>query len=507
MNIADRATRKDAPPLSERQAETPLFTALREHARRQPLQFHIPGHKTGRGMDPELRAFLGDPALSIDLINIGPLDDLMHPQGIIAQAQELAAEAFGADATFFSVQGTSGAIMAMVMSVVGPGDEILVPRNIHKSVLTAIILSGAHPHFLQPEIDNTLGIAHGVRVETVASALAAFPRAKAVLLINPTYFGVATDLEAIVLLAHARGVAVLVDEAHGAHVHFHDRLPLSAMQAGCDMSATSMHKLGGSLTQSSVLNVREGLVRARHVHAVLSMLMTTSTSYLLLASLDAARRQLAMRGTELLSRAIELAQEARRRIDAIPGLTCFGEELLQTSATFGLDPLKLTVRVADVGMTGYDAEVYLRERHNIEVELSDLYNILCIVSIGDTEAELAQLVLALADLAQGRAAERSTTPRRTVLPSTPRLAMPPRDAFYAPYEVVPLRAAIGRTIADMIMVYPPGIPVVLPGEVVTADNVEYIEANLAAGLPVQGPDDPTIRTVRVVRDVEETFVR
>ncbi|MCY0870054.1 MAG: arginine decarboxylase, partial [Firmicutes bacterium] len=241
--------------------------------------------------------------------------------------------------------------------------------------------------------------------------------------------------------------------------------------------------------------------------AVLSMLMTTSTSYLLLASLDAARRQLAMRGRDLLEQAIELASGARKRIDAIPGLTCFGEELLQTSATFGLDPLKLTVRVADVGMTGYDAEVYLRERHNIEVELSDLYNILCIVSIGDTEEELAQLVGALTDLARGHAPERGAAPRRTVLPSTPRLAMPPRDAFYAPFEVVPLRAAVGRTIADMVMVYPPGIPVVLPGEVVTADNVEYIEANLAAGLPVQGPDDPTIRTVRVVREGEETIVR
>jgi len=369
--------------LGDQQA-TPLLTALLQHAARKPLQFHIPGHKTGKAMDPEFRDIIGESALSLDLINIGPLDDLMHPVGIIRDAQQLAAEAFGADATFFSVQGTSGAIMAMIMSVVGPGDEILVPRNIHRSVLSAIILSGARPYFMQPEIDLHLGIAHGVRVETVAAALTAHPGVKALLLINPTYFGVAADLRAIVDVAHAHGVVVLVDEAHGVHIHFHEALPLSAMQAGCDLAATSVHKLGGSLTQSSVLNVREGFIRARHVHAILSMLTTTSTSYLLLASLDAARRQLAMHGHELIEHALQLAHSARIRINEIKGLYCFGDEIKRSSATFALDPLKLTVRVADIGLTGYAVEGILREQHNIEVELSDLYNVLFIITYGDS---------------------------------------------------------------------------------------------------------------------------
>lgn len=480
------------------QTKTPLFSALQVHAAKKPWQFHIPGHKTGKAMDAEFRRFVGDSVLSIDLINIGPLDDLMHPTGIIKEAQELAAEAFGADRTFFSVQGTSGAIMAMIMAVVGPGDEILVPRNIHKSVLTAIILAGAKPYFLQPEVDLHLGIAHGVRVETVAAGLSAHPRVKAVLLINPTYFGVATDLVSIVNLAHERGVAVLVDEAHGVHTHFHERLPLSAMEAGCDLAATSVHKLGGSLTQSSVLNVKEGLVRARHVHSILSMLTTTSTSYLLMASLDAARRQLAVKGHDLLDKAINLAISARYRINEIPGLYCFGKEILQSSATFSFDPLKLTIHVADLGLTGYEVELILREQFTIEVELSDLYNILCIISFGDDDQSVDTLVDALRQIAV-RELPQVREKHPVVVPSTPRLAMSPRDAFYAKTEVVALDHAIGRTIADMIMVYPPGIPILLPGEVITQDNVSYIKANLEAGLPVQGPDDPTIENVRVVQ--------
>ncbi len=479
------------------QSQTPLFSGLIRHAQKKPLQFHIPGHKTGRGMDAEFRDFFGETALSIDLINIGPLDDLHHPVGMIDAAQRLAAQAFGADYTFFSVQGTSGAIMAMIMSVVGPGEEILVPRNIHKSVLTALILTGAKPHFLQPEVDLELGIAQGVRVETVRESLNRYPNVKAILLINPTYFGVSMDMASVVQIAHERGVVVLVDEAHGVLTHFHPDLPQSAMDAGCDMAATSVHKLGGSLTQSSVLNVREGLVKARHVHSILSMLTTTSTSYLLLASLDAARRNLAMFGREQIERALHLARRARERLNEIPGIYCFGREILRTSATHSFDPLKLTVHVAETGWSGYEVETHLRAEFNIEVELSDLYNVLCIVTFGDSEETMERLVEGFRAIAkEARAASRS--PKRIFVPSTPVLAMNPREAFYADTEVVTLRAAVGRTISDMIMVYPPGIPILLPGEVVTRDNVEFIEENLAAGLPVQGPDDPTIRTVRVI---------
>lgn len=481
------------------QEETPLFSTLLRHAAREPVQFHIPGHKRGRGMDSKFGEFIGANALSFDLINIAPLDDLHHPTGPIKRAQELAAEAFGADATFFSVQGTSTAIMAMVLATVGPGEKILVPRNVHKSVLTAIILSGANPVFLHPVLDKNLGIAHGLSVETVAEGLRANPDAKALVVINPTYFGIAADLLRIVQLAHAVGVPVLVDEAHGVHSCFHEGLPVSAMQAGADMAATSVHKLGGSLTQSSVLNVRAGLVDPRHVQVVMSMLTTTSTSYLLLASLDVARKELALHGHQRVQIAIDLANEARTSINQIPGLYCVGEEILQDSATFALDPTKLTVSVKDLGLSGYDVERMLREDFNIEVELSDLYNILCIVSWGDTKEDLDRLVHALQQIAASCQSQIGKRPVKVETPGMPELRMSPREAFYADTEIVALEEAVGRTIAEMIMVYPPGIPVLLPGEAVTQHNIDYIEENLRAGLPVQGPDDPEIRFVKVLR--------
>lgn len=481
------------------QQDTPLFSTLLRHVDRNPIQFHIPGHKHGQGMERTFQEFVGRNTLSLDLINIAPLDDLHRPTGPIKAAQELAALAFGADYTFFSVQGTSTAIMAMVLSAVGPGDKILVPRNVHKSVLTAIIMADAMPVFLQPELDSRLGIAHGLSVETVEQALSVHSDAKALLVINPTYFGVSADLARIVELAHGYGVPVLVDEAHGVCTGFHDELPLSAMQAGCDMAATSVHKLGGSMTGSSVLNVKEGMVNPRHVQVIMSMLTTTSTSYLLLASLDVSRKELALHGRERISRAIAMAETARREINEIHGLYCVGREILDSSATFAMDPTKLTISVKNLGITGYDVERMLREEYNIEVELSDLYNILCIISWGDEPSDIDALVHALKQIAatyQSRAGKREI---QVHAPSMPTLRMSPRTAFYAETEVVPLADSVGRVIAEMIMVYPPGIPILLPGEEITSDNLSYIEENLRAGLPVQGPDDPEIRFIKVLK--------
>ncbi|MEC2074755.1 aminotransferase class I/II-fold pyridoxal phosphate-dependent enzyme [Metabacillus fastidiosus] len=484
------------------QFETPLFTGLLEHAKKNPIQFHIPGHKKGAGVDPEFRNFIGDNALSIDLINIGPLDDLHSPKGIIKRAQELAAEAFGADHTFFSVQGTSGAIITMIMAVCGPGDKIIVPRNVHKSVMSAIVFSGAVPIFIHPEIDKNLGISHGITTDTVEKALEQHPDAKGVLVINPTYFGVAADLKRIVEIAHSYDIPVLVDEAHGVHINFHEDLPLSAMQAGADMAATSVHKLGGSMTQSSVLNVKEGLVSTNRVQSILSMLTTTSTSYLLLASLDVARKQLATKGHELIDRAIKLANETRAKLNEIDLIHCVGPEILASKATFDYDPTKLIISVHELGITGYDAEKWLRESYQIEVELSDLYNILCLITPGDTENEANALVEALKTLSvQCKANELPTgTKAEVLLPDIPLLALTPRDAFYSETEVVPFEESAGRIIAEFIMVYPPGIPIFIPGEIITEENLLYIKTNLEAGLPVQGPEDPTLRNLRVIKE-------
>lgn len=483
------------------QHQTPLFTGLLKHIEKKPIQFHIPGHKKGAGTSPEFREFIGHNALAMDQINIGPLDDLHSPHGIIKEAQELAAEAFGADYTFFSVQGTSGAIMTMVMAVCGPGDKIIVPRNVHKSVMSAIVFSGAVPVFIHPEVDKNLGISHGITTDSVKKALEQNPDAKGLLVINPTYFGICADLKQIVDLAHSYNIPVLVDEAHGVHIHFHEDLPLSAMQAGADMSATSVHKLGGSMTQSSVLNVKEGLVSAHRVQAILSMLTTTSTSYLLLASLDTARKHLAIEGHDLIEKAIKLANQTRKEINEIDHLYCVGEEILGTKATFDYDPTKLIISVKELGLTGYDVEVWLRENYQIEVELSDLYNILCIITPGDTEYETSILVKALKDLSDHfkHQADQSVKPS-VLLPNIPVLALSPRDAFYSETEVVPFEESAGRIIAEFVMVYPPGIPIFIPGEIITEENLTYIKKNLEAGLPVQGPEDPTLQYLRVIKE-------
>lgn len=450
-------------------------------------------------MEEGFKTFIGENALSIDLINIAPLDDLHQPTGVIEEAQCLAAEAFGADYSMFSVQGTSCAIMCMIMSVCGPGQKIIVPRNLHKSILSAIILSGAKPIFITPERDVMWGIDHGVSIRSVKRALTRHPDVKAVLVINPTYFGVCTDLKAIVDLAHQHNVPVLVDEAHGALLHFHDKLPLSAMQSGADMAATSMHKLGGSLTQSSILHVKKGLIPISKVQTIFSMLTTTSTSYILLASLDTARKQLALHGKDISNKTIRLAEYARDKINQIPGLASFGREIVWTDSAFDFDPTKLTIHVRKLGITGYEAENWLRDNANIEVELSDMYNILCLITPGDSKETIECLLKALEDLADAKFNPTSEFQLiDVILPEIPQLALTPRDAFYSDTEWIPFKESAGRIITESIYVYPPGIPILLPGEVIAAQHIRYILKHLEVGLPIKGMEDLTARKVKVV---------
>ncbi len=484
-------------------SSTPLFSALRRHADNNPVQFHIPGHKKGMGSDPEFRSFIGDNALSIDLINIAPLDDLHQPTGVIAEAQRLAADAFGADYTYFSVQGTSGAIMTMILTVCAPGDKIIVPRNVHKSIMSAIIFAGARPVFISPARDENLGIDHGITTRSVRRALNRHPDAKAVVVINPTYFGICADLKEIVDLVHEYDIPVLVDEAHGVLIHFHEKLPMSAMQAGADMAATSVHKLGGSMTQSSILNVRAGRINPHRVQTIISMLTTTSTSYILLASLDTSRRHLALHGHELAEHAIELAQYAREAINGIPRLYCFGEEILGGEATFSCDPTKVTIHVRHLGITGYEAENWLRDRYNIEVELSDMYNILALITPGDSRETVDTLLEALREMSAQF--ENNEAKELVVkIPEIPQLSLTPRDAFYAETEIVPFKESAGRIIAEFIYVYPPGIPILLPGEVISQENIDYIVEHVEVGLPVKGPEDRSVQQVKVI--VEENAI-
>jgi len=395
--------------------------------------------------------------------------------------------------------------MTMIMSVVGEGDKIIVPRNVHKSILSAIIFSGAKPIFLSPVRDANLGIDHGVTTSSVKKALSRHPDAKAVLVINPTYYGVCADLKEIVELVHSYDIPVLVDEAHGSLIHFHDDLPISAMQAGADMAATSVHKLGGSMTQSSILNVQGPRINQRRIQTIISMLTTTSTSYLLLASLDTSRRNLALNGKAIAEKALQLAQYARRAINEIPGLHCFGEEILGTEATFDYDPTKVTVHVRHLGITGYDAENWLREKYNLEIEMSDMYNILCLVTPGDTQENVDILIRALTELSKETHNVNQSNELVIHIPDIPQLSLTPRDAFYGDTEIVPFKESAGRIIAEFIYVYPPGIPILLPGEVISQDNIDYIVDHLEVGLPVKGPEDRTIEFVKVIVETKPIF--
>jgi arginine decarboxylase len=484
------------------QNSTPLFDKLKEHAARQPVPFHIPGHKQGAGMEKEFREFIGENALSIDLINIAPLDDLHQPLGVIEEAQQLAAQAFGADYTYFSVQGTSTAIMTMIMSVCNPGDKIIVPRNVHKSVMSSIIFAGAKPVFIAPARDMNLGIDHGITTRSIQKALQRHKDVKAVLVINPTYFGVSANLQEIVDLVHSYQIPVLVDEAHGALIHFHDQLPLSAMQAGADMAATSVHKLGGSMTQSSILNVRSGLVNPQRVQTIISMLTTTSTSYLLLASLDTARKQLALEGYQLAEQTIAMSNELRSKINAIDGLYCFGTDILGAEATYAYDPTKITIHVRMLGVTGYEVENWLRDQYNIEVELSDMYNILCIITPGDNQQSIDTLLEALQRLSDEHHDVLPENELIVKIPEIPHLSLSPRDAFYGETETIPFVESAGRIIAEFIYVYPPGIPILLPGEVVSQENIDYILDHVNIGLPVKGPEDRSIKNIKVIVETE-----
>jgi arginine/lysine/ornithine decarboxylase len=481
------------------QSDTPLFTQLLRHLANQPLPFHIPGHKQGKGVDPEFYQYLGQPPFSLDQINIEPLDDLHHPEHVIKQAQELAAAAFCAEQTFFSVQGTTSAIQAMILSSCQPGDTLLLPRNIHQSVLSAMILADVTPVFLYPEIDPHLGIAHAITPAQVQAALDQHPESRALFLIHPTYYGTASDLPSIVQIAHARQIPVLVDEAHGALNAFHEKLPPSAMEVGADLAATSMHKLGGSLTQSSLLNLQGNLIDPQQVQSRLNLLMTTSTSYLLLASLDTQRRYLALHGHEAITRLLQLAQEARQKIDQIPGLSCFAPSTLPQGSIAAWDPSKLLIRVEELSITGHDAEQWLRESHHLEVELSDLHHFLCLITLGDDEESIDHLVTALKDLADTFFDPKQKGLGTQAIPVYPELALTPRAAYFHRSVVnKPLTQASGHVIAEPIIVYPPGIPLLLPGERITSDIVDYIGQHLAAGLPVKGTHDPQVETVRVI---------
>lgn len=480
------------------QSETPLFDALMEYVNRDTIPFHVPGHKKGVGMDKEFKQFIGENPFKIDVTVFKLVDSLHHPTGPIKRAQQLAADAYGSDAAFFSIHGTSGAIQSMIMSVVNSGDKLIIPRNVHKSVTAGIILSGAIPVYMQPALDKRVGIAQGVTPETVEDTLKKHPDAKAVLIINPTYYGVATDIKKISDIVHSYDIPLIVDEAHGPHLGFNDNLPMSAIEAGADMCAQSTHKIIGALTQCSLLHVCSERIDINRVHQVLSLLQTTSPSYILMASLDCARRQIALWGKELLDKSIELANYVRYEINNIKGFYCFGEEIVGNEGVTALDPTKITINCRELGITGYDLDMILSNKYHIQMELSDLYNVLAVGSFGDTKEAMETLLHALKEISTEYYVKENKKSDFLDIPDIPKQIKIPRDAFNSPKKPLLLKNSIGMISGEFLMAYPPGIPILCPGEEITKEIVDYVQKLKNTGLYVQGTEDPEVEYIKVV---------
>lgn len=482
---------------------TPLLAAMLKYVNDETIPFHTPGHKQGKGMHPRFEQILGRPTLSLDLALMAELDDLHEPHGPIKEAQDMAAELYGADYSFFVVNGTTGGIYAMILTIAGPGDKIIIPRNAHRSIIGGIILSGAIPIFMQPEIDMELGLAMGVTPETVERTVKANPDAKGVLIINPTYYGVATDLKRIVDIVHSYGMPVVVDEAHGPHLKFDKTLPVQALDAGADICAQSTHKIIGSLTQCSMVHCRKGRISVPRLKAMLQLVQSTSPNYILMASLDVARMQMATEGPALIERSVALAQKLRSEINKIPGLYCFGQEKIGNPGVYSLDPTKVTVTVKGLGLKGAEAERILRYEYKVQVELSDMYNILFLITLGDGEAEVKAIVDSLTDMAQRFVGTRDFSAVEDIYSSTsypvpPAQVMSPREALFGNACLVPFHDAAGKVCAEIVTFYPPGIPLLCPGELIDRNIIDYCLRLQEAGLHISGPEDYTLKTIKVV---------
>ena len=477
------------------QSRAPIYEALERFRQMRVVPFDVPGHKHGRG-NPELTAFLGQKCLDVDVNSMKPLDNLCHPVSVIREAEELAAEAFGASHAFLMVGGTTSSVQSMVLTACKRGDEIILPRNVHRSVINALVLCGAVPVYVNPEVDQRLGISLGMTREAVQKAIREHPRAVAVLVNNPTYYGICSDLRAIVNMAHAAGMLCLADEAHGTHFYFGNGLPISAMEAGADMASVSMHKSGGSLTQSSLLLTGPN-VHAGYVRQIINLTQTTSGSYLLMSSLDISRRNLALRGRQVFHQVADMAEYAREEINAIGGYYAFGRELRNGDSVFDFDATKLSVHTLDIGLAGIEVYDILRDEYDIQIEFGDIGNILAYLSIGDRPQELERLVSALAEIRRRYQKDGSGLLKQEYI--DPIVVTSPQEAFYAQKVSLPLRQAEGHVCSEFVMCYPPGIPILAPGERITAEILDYIEYAKGKGCSMTGPEDPEILRLNVLK--------
>ena len=477
------------------QDRAPILEALEKMKRARLVPFDVPGHKRGRG-NPELTEFLGEQCLSVDVNSMKMLDNLCHPVSVIKDAERLAADAFGASHAFFMVGGTTSAVQAMVMTACKRGDKIIIPRNVHRSAINAMILCGAVPVYVNPQMDSMLGISLGMSVADVEQAIRENPDAKAVFVNNPTYYGICSDIKSIAKLAHDNGMLLLADEAHGSHLYFSDKLPVAAMHADADMAALSMHKSGGSLTQSSMLLIGNRVPEG-YVHQIINLTQTTSASYLLLASLDVSRRNMALRGTEMIDKIIDQVEYARDEINTIGDYYAYSKELINGDSIFDFDITKLSVYTRSIGLAGIEVYDILRDEYDIQTEFGDIANLLAYVSVGDRLKDIERLVSALAEIRRNyRQTGRKMLKAEYI---NPQVICGPQEAFYSEKESLPIDQTVGRVCSEFVMCYPPGIPILAPGEKITEEILQYIRYAKKKGCSMTGPEDMNIRFLNVMK--------
>ncbi|MEH2008373.1 aminotransferase class I/II-fold pyridoxal phosphate-dependent enzyme [Nostoc sp.] len=487
------------------QNQTPLLDTLKANAARPHAPFYTPGHKQGEGISQPLTDLLGKAVFRADLTELADLDNLFAPQGVIQKAQQLAAEVFGASQTWFLVNGSTCGVEAAILATCGTGDKIILPRNVHSSAIAGLILSGAIPIFLNPEYDPVLDIAHSITPNTVESALQQHPDAKAVFTVYPTYYGVCGNLNAIANITHQYNIPLLVDEAHGAHFGFHPEFPTPALAADADLTVQSIHKVLGAMTQASMLHIQGNRIDGDRISKALQLLQSTSPSYLLLASLDAARQQMALHGKMLMSRTLQLADEARTRIDQIPGLSVLEMPRLQGFPDFvALDKTRLTVTVSGLGLTGFEADEIMDDKFAVTAEFASLQHLTFIISLGNTPADIEQLVQGFTTLAKEYRRSNFTVNNNIWQNLVSKVSHPlhfsPREAFFAVTETLPLAQTSERICAEIVCPYPPGIPVLMPGEVITKPVLDYLQQIQAMGGLISGCADSSLRTLKVVKE-------
>lgn len=465
---------------------TPLVDALRHCATRQNAAFYTPGHKRGQGITDRHRQLFGDAAFRADLPELPGLDNLFAPEGVILQAQELAAAAFGAEQTWFLANGSTCGIEAAILATCGPQDKLILPRNVHSSAISGLILSGAVPIYVQPSYSAEWDIPFGVSTDTIEAALIEHPDTKAVLVVSPTYQGICSDLSAIAHLTHAHHIPLIIDEAHGPHFAFHPDLPDSALSLGADITIQSAHKVLSAFTQAAMLHVQGNRIDRTRLSQSLQLTQSTSPSYLLLGSLDAARYQMATEGKELMSRTLKLANHAHREIEKLSGLNVLDSD----------DRTRLSVDISPLGITGFAADEILHTKYSVTCELPALRTLTFVISLGNTAEDINQLIQGFTDLSS----QYSTNHHSQQHPLFPHFPTPPfvhspRQTFFAPKQPLLLQNAIGKTCAETITPYPPGIPLLLPGETITEGAIAHLQILKAAGNPITGPADPTLQTL------------